>query len=79
MLLAGVKSLSKVIMLDRRALAFMVWAQHGSNTDGVVTYELRHRGEARRVRTRATTGVTRGAVGEHLAYAQSHQRGWVKR
>jgi hypothetical protein len=60
-------------MLARTALAFTTRARHGSDTDGVVTHGPRHRGEVRRVGTRAATGAAGGAVGGHLARAQGHQ------
>jgi hypothetical protein len=60
-------------MLARTALAFTTRARYGRDTDGVVAHGARHRGEVRRVRTRAATGAARGAVGGHLACAQGHQ------
>jgi hypothetical protein len=57
-------------MLAGTALAFTTRARHGSDTDGVITHELRHGGEARRVGTRAATGAVGCAVGGHLACAQ---------
>ena len=67
----------EVVVLARTALAFTTRACHGGDTDGVVTHGPRHRGEVRRVRTRAATGAAGGAVGGHLACAQGHQGSWV--
>ena len=60
-------------MLAQAVLVLTTRACHRSNSNGVVMHRHRHRGEIRRVGTKATTGAARGAVGQHFACAQGHQ------